>query len=201
MAIPTIPFPEYKSAWLEGISDEQSPTEKGRKFAHRIVIDWMETADISGDVYDCDGCKDGGIDLAILQKADDAGEDGSSTWYIVQSKYGTAFQSVDTIVTEGLKVISTLTDETKSLNSMSDEVISKIRNFVKSENPNDRIVLVYAVEDNLTQNELSKIEDVKTFGRANSRAKSTITALGHIYIKAGGIQANRRTIRSVIDNF
>jgi hypothetical protein len=89
-----ITYEEFKAQWLNDISNDESlsAVEKGRRFALKLISQWLDFSDDEPeDVFYCDGAGDGGIDFAYLQRDDDPDEDAGHTWYVIQSKYGTAF--------------------------------------------------------------------------------------------------------------
>ena len=117
-----ITFEEFCDEWLDEFRhSEQSPLEKGRRFAFKLVSQWLGIPGDDEDLLVCDGSGDGGIDVAYLRRADldESEQEGQSeegdTWYLVQSKYGTAFQGQETVVNEGRKVIATLKGENTRL--------------------------------------------------------------------------------------
>ena len=111
-----VSYQEFREEWIAEVEDgEPSPLDKGRRFASNLITQWLDVTTDDDDFVICDGSGDGGIDVAYLKRADidterhdDNSEEGD-TWYLVQSKYGTAFAGVDTILEEGSKVIATLT--------------------------------------------------------------------------------------------
>ena len=92
----SLSFDEYKSSWLESI-EEGNPTsvEKGHRFAQKLILQWTDWTEASeNSITFCDGSGDGGIDVAYLQRGDDSeySAETGDTWFIIQSKYGSAFQ-------------------------------------------------------------------------------------------------------------
>jgi hypothetical protein len=108
-----VPFEQFRASWLESIQ-EGSPSTRdlGRRFALKLVTQWLDASETTSDVVFCDGTGDGGIDVAILDTGPDESAEQTEvpghTWYLVQSKYGSAFAGVDTLLREGQKVIDTL---------------------------------------------------------------------------------------------
>ena len=93
-----VTFEEFCEEWLREFTEGNlSPFEKGQQFAFKLVTQWLGVTDDDEDLILCDGSGDGGIDIAYLRRADidDSEQDSSSeegdTWYLIQSKYGTAF--------------------------------------------------------------------------------------------------------------
>ena len=110
-----VTYEQFREEWLADI-EEGNPTslDKGRRFAAKLVTQWLGVTTDDEDFVVCDGSGDGGIDIAYLKRADPDSEglDDNSlegdTWYLVQSKYGTSYEGSTTILEEGNKVIATL---------------------------------------------------------------------------------------------
>src|SRR5437868_645873 len=103
---PPITFEAFREQWLEDVrAGNPNTTQLGHRFANKLITGWLDISSDAGDdlVY-CDGSGDGGIDIAYLDRAEvgDTSTDtiGGDTWYLVQSKYGTAFQGVNTLLAE-----------------------------------------------------------------------------------------------------
>ena len=80
-----------------------STTELGNRFARKLLTQWLDIGEVSDDIVYCDGSGDGGIDIAYLSRSEggDGGDSGvveGDVWYLVQSKYGSAFQGVNTLL-------------------------------------------------------------------------------------------------------
>ena len=110
---PTIGFDQFRQSWLEGVTEGTPWTvELGRRFALKLVTQWMDSSESTADFVLCDGAGDGGTDIALLDtgpdKSNDEAEESGHSWYLVQSKYGSAFKGANTLLTEGQKVIDTL---------------------------------------------------------------------------------------------
>ena len=69
-------LPEFKEQWLKDVTvGDPSTVELGRRFAHKLVTQWLDVDDASDDLVYCDGGGDGGIDVAYLYRGDgDEGE-------------------------------------------------------------------------------------------------------------------------------
>lgn len=163
-------YEDFKNEWLqEVIEDTPSNVELGRRFARKILGDWLDFNAETEDIIFCDGAGDGGIDVAFLILGDTA-DDGTSegnTWYLVQSKHGSAFTGSDTILIEGQKVIDTLRGNRDNLSSLGQGVSNRVRNFISSHGSNDKLKLIYATHDPLSENEKRAAEDVRTLGRTH----------------------------------
>ena len=111
-------FEQFADEWLlEFKSTDLSSFEKGQQFAYKLITQWLDVAESDDDLVLLDGSGDDGIDIAYLQRPDlDENEQNENpeeghTWYLIQSKYGTSFRGYATIVSEGQKVIYTLSGE------------------------------------------------------------------------------------------
>lgn len=166
-----ISFDEFRVSWLENVTDgNPSTVELGRRFALKLVTQWLDTSDATADFVYCDGSGDGGIDVALLDTGPEEATDETSvsghTWYLVQSKYGTAFAGTATLLLEGQKVIDTLDGKRTKLNSLAEGVLERLDNFRKGAGSADRIVLVFATERGLSDVEKQTLADLRAMGTA-----------------------------------
>ncbi|MGN6567975.1 MAG: AIPR family protein, partial [Flavipsychrobacter sp.] len=164
-----ISFDDYKSQWLEEILQNNPNTvQKGHRFAKKLITQWTDFSEDADDVILCDGSGDGGIDLACLQRGD-AYEDNTNigdTWYLIQSKYGSAFTGKSTLLIEAQKLIDTLDGKTARLSSLANDVIERIQTFRKQASEKDKIILVFATTESLTESEKRALSDIKALGKA-----------------------------------
>jgi hypothetical protein len=135
---------EFRQSWLESVrAGNPSTRELGRRFSLKLVSQWKDLSEESADVVLCDGACDGGIDIALLdtgsEAATDAQEESGHTWYLVQSKYGSAFAGVNTLLAEGQKVIDTLDGKRSKLNSLAEGTLERLTNFRNGAGPLDQI--------------------------------------------------------------
>lgn len=165
-------YEQFRAEWLADIADSSlSPLDKGRRFASKLVTQWLDVTSDDDDFVVCDGSGDGGIDIAYLKRADtdvavrDDGSVEGDTWYLVQSKYGTAFAGADTILTEANKVINTLQDRNHNLSADSQQLLEKLKLFRHQDSPADRIVLVFATTDPISEQDRPALDRVKVIGR------------------------------------
>ena len=165
-------YKTFREEWLAEIADaDLSPLEKGRRFATKLITQWLEVTTDDDDFVICDGSGDGGVDVAYLKRADvdaDSRDDNSEEgdiWYIVQSKYGTSFAGRDTIREEGDKVIRTLQGQNQNLSQDSRQLLQKLDLFRKQTSDADRIVLVFATTDPIDQQDRQAMDDLKLIGR------------------------------------
>ena len=162
-------FEEFRQSWLGEVTEgNPSTVELGRRFALKLVAQWLDTSEPTADFTYCDGSRDGGIDVALLDTGpDEAVEDGAMTghcWYLIQSKYGSAFAGTGTLLAEGQKVIDTLDGKRPQLNSLAQGLLERLTNFRNGAGPTDKIVLVYATERGLNEVEKRALEDVRAVG-------------------------------------
>jgi hypothetical protein len=164
-----VSFEDFKSSWLDSITAGNPTTvQLGQRFADKIVSQWLDIDDDSLDVTYCDGAGDGGIDIAVLERAGPASseeEPEGDTWYLIQSKYGSAFAGTGTLLAEGQKVIETLDGQRSNLSSLTSELLEKLKNFRAAANERDRICLVYATIDPLTPEQQRTLDYVRAMGR------------------------------------
>lgn len=161
-------FDDFLESWRESIVEGSPPTtELGRRFAHKIVTQWLDAPDTGMEIVYCDGAGDGGIDLALLDVGPEDEQEGQPghTWYLVQSKYGSAFQGARTLLVEAQKVIETLDGRRTGLNSFAEGLQERLSIFRSQAGPNDKIVLVFANERCLSAIERSALDDIRTIGR------------------------------------
>src|SRR6266446_10266915 len=121
-----ISLDEFRNEWLEDVKEGDPTTiELGNRFARKLITQWLDLDESSDDVVYCDGSGDGGIDVACLhlgEVSDDGTEEGD-IWYLVQSKYGSAFAGSGTLLRESQKVIDTLDGQRNNLSSLAQGLI------------------------------------------------------------------------------
>lgn len=159
---------EFKTEWLEDITEGNPSTIKlGNRFAQKIINQWLELDEYSDDIIICDGTGDGGIDIAYLQKGEvnGNGEQEGDVWYIVQSKYGSAFQGTSTLLAESTKLFDTLTGHRTRLSSLAEEVTERLKTFVQNSSDKDKLILVFATSDTMSDEEKRIVEDIKILGK------------------------------------
>ena len=167
-----VTFEQFCQEWLSEFRESAlSPFEKGQGFAFKLVTQWLGVTEDDENLVPCDGVGDGGIDIAYLSRADigDAEQDSQAaegdTWYLIQSKYGTAFQGQDTIISEGRKVISTLAGENTRLSEQVSQLMGRLSNFRGQASERDRIVLVFATEKAMSESDRKALHDIRALGR------------------------------------
>jgi hypothetical protein len=161
-------YETFRDSWLEDITlGTPTTVQLGQRFAEKIVSQWLDLDDEALEATYCDGAGDGGIDIAVLQRRSSSGEEGEGdTWYLVQSKYGTAFAGDTTLLTEGKKLIDTIDGKRAKLSSLAADLVEKLRYFRQSAGEADRVRLVYATIDPLTPDQRRTLDDVRTIGHA-----------------------------------
>jgi hypothetical protein len=177
-----IDFEPFREQWLFDVtSGNPSTIELGRRFAHKLIQQWREVDDSSTDLVYCDGSGDGGIDIAFLDRGDDEGnsENGASghSWYLVQSKYGAAFQGNTTLLNEGQKVIDTLDGKRQKLSSLAEGLLERLATFRNGASEHDRIVLLFATERALNDAQKRVLDDLRAMGRARLGSFFEVEAL------------------------
>ena len=165
-------YEQFRTEWLEGIDDQDlPPLEKGRRFASKLITQWLGITTDDDDFVICDGSGDGGIDVAYLQHSDNDPDSHSTeslegdVWYLVQSKYGTAFSGSATILAEGDKVITTLRGHNQHLSEDSKHLLQKLDSFREKASDSDRLVLVFATTDPIPNQDRQALDNVKLLGR------------------------------------
>ena len=168
--MPEIAYDDFKTEWLrEILSGNPSTTELGHRFSRKILGDWLDFNSETEDIIFCDGAGDGGVDVAFLVLGDmlEDGNHEGNTWYLVQSKHGSAFSGSSTILIEGQKVLDNLRGNRPNLSSIGEDVSNRIRNFIANKGPNDKLKLVYATHEPLNEAEKRAADDVRTIGRTH----------------------------------
>ncbi len=170
MDAPVITFENFREEWLTEVrANDPSTTELGHRFARKLLTQWREIQDSSDDLVYCDGAGDGGIDIAYLDRAEGDGDaDGSvegHTWYLIQSKYGSAFRGTGTLLEEAQKLIDTLSGQRKKLSSLVQSLLDRLLTFLQQASERDRIVLVFATEEELNEDQKRALSDIRAMGR------------------------------------
>lgn len=163
-------YEDYRAEWLlEVTSGEPSTSQLGTRFSHKLVTQWLDIDREFTDIHYCDGAGDGGIDIALLWRGESSGSDADApegdTWYLIQSKYGSAFAGTTTLLAEGQKVIETIDGRRTTLSSLTTSLVERLSTFRQSASELDRIVLVYATNDPLSDAEREVMKDVRSMGR------------------------------------
>jgi AIPR protein len=176
-----VSFEDFKVSWLDPIiSGNPTTVQLGQRFAHKIVSQWLDIDEESLDVTYCDGSGDGGIDVAVLDRAGPVNADEEpegDTWYLVQSKYGSAFAGTGTLLAEGQKLIETLDGKRANLSSLVTGMLEKLTNFRASASERDQICLVYATVDPLTPEQQRTLDYVRAMGRDKLGALFDVSAI------------------------
>ena len=164
-----VSFQSFSEEWLSDIREGNPSTlELGRRFAHKLITQWKDIDPASDDIVFCDGSGDGGIDVALLERLGGDSEEPESTgdsWYLVQSKFGTAFQGAQTLLSEGLKIIDTLDGRRDRLSSLTEGLLERLRHFRSNASHRDRIVVVFATEEPLNTDQRRLLTDLQVMGK------------------------------------
>ena len=167
----SLTFEAFEKEWLSSVTEgNPSTVELGRRFSGKLISQWLDFAedvDSPDDIVYCDGTGDGGIDIAYLQRGDDAEENsnGGDTWYLVQSKYGSAFVGTKTVLEEAQKLIDTLDGKRSNLSSLAAGLVERLQTFRVQASEKDKMVLVYATQRPLAESEKRAVEDVRAMGK------------------------------------
>jgi hypothetical protein len=167
-----VTFEQFSEEWLREFTDSDlSPFAKGQQFAFKLVTQWLDVTEDDEDLVLCDGSGDGGIDIAYLRRSEisdneqDVQSDEGDTWYLIQSKFGTAFQGQETIVSEGRKVIATLAGENDRLSEPVKQLIGRLNTFIERASERDKLVLVFATSKPMREDDRRALNDIRTLGR------------------------------------
>lgn len=167
----TLTFESFEDEWLSDILVGNPNTlEKGRRFSRKLISQWLDfdnENDSPDDIIYCDGTGDGGIDIAYLLRGDEEEENSNegNTWYLVQSKYGKAFQGTNTLLQEGQKLIDTLDGQRQNLSSLTDGLVQRLQTFRATASPKDKLVLLFATQRPLTEDERRVVADIRAMGK------------------------------------
>ena len=167
----SIDFEAFREQWLLDVEKgNPSTVELGRRFAHKLVQQWRDIDDSSTDLVYCDGAGDGGIDIAYLDRGEDEASSDNNisghTWYLVQSKYGSAFHGKPTLLIEGQKVIDILDGKRQKLSSLAEGLLERLLTFRNGASEHDRIVLLFGTERSLDDDQKRVLDDLRVMGRA-----------------------------------
>ena len=164
-------FEAFEKEWLADVqAGAPSTVALGNRFSRKLVTQWLEIAEDSDspdDICYCDGAGDGGIDIACLQRGDDSDDsaDSGDVWYLVQSKYGSAFSGTSTLLNEAQKLIDTLDGKRNNLSSLSAALVERLQTFRKQCSNKDKLVLVFATQRPLSESERQAVEDIRAMGK------------------------------------
>jgi hypothetical protein len=164
----TVEFEAFHQEWLHDIIEGNPQTlELGRRFARKLVTQWLDVDESSDDIVYCDGSGDGGIDIAYLHRGDSVDEstEEGDTWYLVQSKYGKAFSGTGTLLAESQKIIDTLDGHRNRLSSLVEDLVERLTNFRQQASERDKMILVFATETALNDTEKRALNDILSMGR------------------------------------
>lgn len=173
--MPARALPDYaafRDQWLQDVTaGSPSTTELGHRFARKLLTHWLDVDEASDDIVYCDGAGDGGIDIAYLDRGERPEPEGDGqvqghTWFLVQSKYGSAFAGPKTLLLEAQKVIDTLDGKQHRLSSLAQGLLERLTVFRRQASELDRIVLVFGTVEPLSVDDRRTLQDVQSMGRA-----------------------------------
>lgn len=188
-----ITFDEFRSEWLEDIKRGTPTTiDLGNRFARKLITQWLDLDESSDDVVYCDGSGDGGIDVACLQLGEltDDGTQEGDTWYLVQSKYGSAFAGTGTLLREAQKVVDTLHGQRAKLSSLAQGLLERLLEFRARASERDRLVLVFATEEPLNEEQKRALEFIRAGGRTGLGSIFDVEAVSILTIYQRNIEAS-----------
>ena len=165
----TVDLEAFREQWLVEVREgNASSVELGRRFAHKLVQQWLDIDDSSTALVPCDGSGEGGIDAAYLDPGDDQAALESvaaraRTWFLIQSPYGCAFAGENRLLAEGQKVVDALagTDRTSCL---ADGLLRLVA-FRHGASEFDRVVLVIGTENALGDAQKHLLDELRRIGR------------------------------------
>ena len=167
-----VSFHAFEAEWLVDIEAGRPNTiVLGNRFSRKLITQWLEVSeddDTADDIVFCDGSGDGGIDIAVLQRGDEGDETSNDgdTWLLVQSKYGSAFAGTKTLLAEAQKLIDTLDGKRSNLSSLAAGLVDRLQTFRKQASQKDRLVLVFATQHPLSDDEKRAVDDIRAMGKA-----------------------------------
>ena len=157
----------FKAEWLkEVLRDSPTSIDKGHRFARKILKDWIDFNEEADEIIFCDGAGDGGLDAVYYQPGDKTEDNASDcdTWYLIQSKYGSAYQGEKTLIEETQKIINSIEGLNPHLSNLSEDIIERLNNFRTSTKEDDKMVFVFATVDPLSEEEINVLQ--KMFKRS-----------------------------------
>lgn len=165
-----ISFDAFRDEWLQSLNEgSPSPAELGRRFALKIFSQWRDIGHLADDVAYLDGASDEGIDLIYIERGetdDDAivGE----VWYVVEAKMTQASLSHTELVKAGYKAVDTLEQASNQIQADPQGVGARLGQFRQRAGTGehgDRIILVIALVQPLTESQREALNDVRAYGR------------------------------------
>lgn len=151
----TISYENYKKKWIEEHvmystnSIEPSDVEKGNRFGIGLTYSYFNFNDETKG-FKSDGTGDGGIDFAFI---DENNIDGGRTFNIIQSKYGTSYKGINSIVEELNKFFDTIIGNNR-LSSNSGKIINKLKSFIDGNlKDSDKILYTLETTDKISEKE------------------------------------------------
>jgi len=161
-------YDSFKAEWLkEVLKNTPTSVDKGRRFARKILKDWIDFNEEADEIIFCDGAGDGGLDAVYYQPGDKYEENANDgdTWYLVQSKYGYAYQGEKTLIEETQKIINSIEGLNPRLSNLSEDIITRLNDFRTKAKDDDKMVLVFATTDPLSEEELDVLNKIKEYGQ------------------------------------
>lgn len=169
-------YDSFKEHWLStitGSNDTNSPIEM--RFIYRLATQWRDLNDPADDIFFEDTGIDSGIDLVYWEQSET--EDTGDVLYLFQSQYRKKTQNPSEAI---LKVAQKTIVEIE--NTLSGNLVAfskKLGNLlnVTLKSQNNRIVLVVATLDSLTDTEKRILDDLRSIGRSRLGTRFDVQAI------------------------
>ena len=166
-----VSFESFLEEWLRDVlAGDPNALELGRRFGQKLITQWLDQQSDSDDIVYCDGTGDGGIDIAILDRGETDDDESSTgrTWYLVQSKYGSGFRGSGHAPRRGTqshRPATSMIARRGRLSSLAEGLLEKLRVFKRQSSERDRIILVFATELPLSEEQQQTLGDLRAMGR------------------------------------
>jgi hypothetical protein len=199
-------FKNFCKVWLSDVREgNPSTVELGRRFARKLISQWLDIDEFSDNIVYCDGNGDGGIDIAYLHRGettDESYQDGD-TWYLVQSKYGKSFSGTKTLLQEAQKLFETLEGKRKNLSSLTQDLLERLQIFLSKQSEDNRLIFVFATDKPLNAKERYALSDIRAMGknRFGERFDVDSVSIATIYQRTLEIRTDEHLEISLKGNF
>ena len=161
-------YANFKAEWLKDVlKNDPTSTKKGHRFARKILKDWVDFNDEADEIIFCDGSGDGGLDAVYYRPGDKFEENANDgdTWYLIQSKFGSAYQGEKTLIEETQKIINSIEGLNPKLSNLSEDLIIRLNNFRSSAKEEDKMILVFTTVDPMSEEEINVLQKIKDYGQ------------------------------------
>ena len=170
-------YESFREQWL--ISINNGDARKGgieSRFISKLALQWQDLSDPTEDVFFEDAGISSGVDLVFFEQSEN--DDSGDTLYLFQSQYRKKSQNPsDTILKNAQQTIIEVENVFKS--GAIGPFSTKIKELldVVNNKTNDRIVLVIATLDSLTDTEKTILDILRSIGRGRLGTKFDIQAI------------------------